>query len=100
LVSLFDFENRLGIFPGVHRSYKFSLLTLTGSQRPAGEAEFVFFALGVEDLEDDEKRFTLSPDDFELLNPNTRTCPIFRTRRDAEITKGIYRRVPVLVREG
>jgi len=35
-----------------------------------------------------------------LLNPNTRTCPIFRTRRDAELTKAIYRRVPVLIREG
>ena len=29
LVSLFDFENREGVFPGVHRSYKFCLLTLT-----------------------------------------------------------------------
>ena len=28
LVSLFDFENRNAIFPGVHRSYKFCLLTL------------------------------------------------------------------------
>ena len=44
--------------------------------------------------------FELSAEDIALLNPNTRTCPIFRTRRDAEITKGIYRRVPVLIREG
>jgi hypothetical protein len=100
LVSLFDFENRLAVFPGVHRSYKFSLLTVSGSGRPVDAAEFVFFALGVDDLGDPEKRFTLSPEDFELLNPNTRTCPVFRTRRDAEITKAIYRRVPVLVREG
>ncbi|MCS7020915.1 MAG: hypothetical protein NZU63_03685, partial [Gemmataceae bacterium] len=28
-----------------------------------------------------------------------RTCPIFRTRQDAELTKAIYRRVPVLVNE-
>src|SRR5690606_31754447 len=34
------------------------------------------------------------------LNPNTRTCPIFRSKRDAEITKAIYRRVPVLIKEG
>src|SRR5207237_1404903 len=33
LASLYDFENREGIFPGVHRSYKFCLLTLTGAQR-------------------------------------------------------------------
>ena len=36
---------------------------------------------------------------YTLLNPNTRTCPIFRSRKDAELTKAIYRRVPVLVRE-
>jgi hypothetical protein len=100
LVSLFDFENRRPWFPNVHRSYKFCLLTVSGDQREIGEAEFVFFALEVADLEDPDRRFTLSPDDFLLLNPNTKTCPVFRTRRDAEITKAIYRRVPVIVREG
>ena len=34
LVSLYDFENREGVFPGVHRSYKFCLLTLSGVGRP------------------------------------------------------------------
>lgn len=99
LVSLFDFENRMGIFPGVHRSYKFCLLTLTGAARPAAEAEFVFFALDTSEVRDPEKRFTLTPEDIALFNPNTKTCPVFRTRRDAEITKAIYRRVPVLVNE-
>src|SRR5690606_13529357 len=100
LVSLFDFENRRGIFPGVHRSYKFSLLTLSGDDRPVDQAEFVFFAHEVSDVEDQTRRLTLSAEDFALLNPNTKTCPVFRTRRDAEITKSIYRRVPVLVKEG
>lgn len=101
LVSLFDFENREGIFPAVHRSTKFCLLTLTGGERDGGgEAEFVFFASRPEDLADPDRRFTLSAEEIELLNPNTKTCPIFRTRRDAEITKGIYQRVPVLDREG
>jgi hypothetical protein len=45
LASLYDFENRNAIFPGVHRSYKFCLLTLTGPERPAATgAQFVFFA--------------------------------------------------------
>ena len=43
--------------------------------------------------------FTLSPEDFALLNPTTKTCPVFRTRQDAELTLAIYRRVPVLWRE-
>lgn len=99
LVSLFDFENRKGIFPAIDSRIKFSLLTLAGHARPAAESEFVFFALGIDDLTDPERRFTLAPADFALLNPNTRTCPIFRSRRDAEITKGIYERLPVLVNE-
>lgn len=100
LVSLFDFENRQGIFPGVHRSYKFCLLTLTGRARPAkGGAEFVFFAHKTEELRDPERRFSLSAADIALVNPNTRTCPLFRSRRDAELTKEVYKRIPVLVAE-
>jgi hypothetical protein len=51
----------------------------------------------VEDLNDDDRRFRLTAADFKLFNPNTRTCPIFHTQRDAEITRGIYTRVPVLI---
>src|SRR5690606_22047096 len=99
LVSLFDFENRKRIFPTVAPPQKFCLLTLSGDRRPVNEAEFIFFALDTSEVRDPEKRFTLTPEDIALLNPNTRTCPVFRTRRDAEITKAIYRRVPVLVNE-
>ena len=46
LVSMYDFENRNGIFPQVHRSYKFSLLTLRGDRAPSSlSMRFVFFAL-------------------------------------------------------
>jgi len=103
LVSLYDFENRQKLFPAVDSRMKFCLLTLAGAGRRTaeqGEAEFAFFARQVEDLRDPERRFTLSAADLALLNPNTRTCPVFRTRRDAEITKAVYRRVPVLVKEG
>ena len=101
LVSLYDFKNNDSLFYDVgHRRAHFSLLTLSGRRRPVNEAEFVFSADNTEHLTDPARRFTLTPEDIGLLNPNTRTCPIFRSRRDAEITKGIYRRVPVLVREG
>ncbi len=99
LASLYDFENRKGLFPAVDSRMKFSLLTLTGHERPAEGAEFAFFAHATDDLRDDERRFTLTAEDIALLNPNTRTCPIFRGRRDAELTKAIYRRVPVFVDE-
>lgn len=100
LISLFDFENREKIFSAIDSRIKFSLLTCgNGKQALSDQADFVFFAHSTDDLQDKERRFTLSPQDMELLNPNTRTCPIFRSKRDAELTKAIYRRVPVLVRE-
>lgn len=100
LVSLFDFENREGLFHSVDSRMKFSLLATTGAERPAAPFEAAFFLTRPEQLRDPDRRFTLSADDIALLNPNTRTCPIFRTARDAEITKQIYRAAPVLIREG
>lgn len=95
LVSLFDFENRLGLFPEVDSRMKFCLFTFGRGARPTAQAaEFVFFAHSVDDLRDPERRFTLSTEDITLLNPNTRTCPIFRSRSDAEITKVVYRHIP------
>src|SRR5690606_26446939 len=35
--------------------------------------------------------------DFARVNPNTGTAPIFRSRRDSELTSAIYARCPVLV---
>jgi len=75
LVSLFDFENAAPLFEGVHRSYKFACATLRApapdeaAAATAPPAEFVFFAHRVED------------------------------KVDAELTKYIYRRVPVLIDE-
>jgi hypothetical protein len=89
LASLFDFENRDAIFPSVHRSYKFCLLTLASQ---VVEPHFAFFLTETDQLSDQRRRFTLTADDIALLNPNTRTSPIFRTEQDAELTKQIYRR--------
>ena len=100
LVSLYDFENKKQIFPAVHSSARFCLLTLTGRSRPAKNATFVFFAHEVADIDNPDKRFALTAEDFALLNPNTRTTPTFRKRRDADIATAVYRRIPVLVREG
>lgn len=96
LSGLYDFENKAPIFPDVHRSYKFSVLLFGGSKNKSKSADFVFFAREMNDIKDDSRHIDLSARDFKLLNPNTQTCPIFRTRRDANLTKYIYKRVPVL----
>ena len=100
LVSLHDFENRLRIFPDVDGRFKFCTLVFGGSQIKSPAADFVFFACHrMSDLEDEKRHIALSSKDIALLNPNTRTCPIFRTRSDAELTKAIYQRVPILIDE-
>lgn len=95
LVSLYDFENREKIFSDVDSRFKFCLITLGKSQ----DAQFVFFLTQPNQLGNEERRFTLSPDDFVRINPNTRTCPVFRSQMDAEITRKIYLNVLVLIRE-
>ncbi len=100
LVSVMGFENEGFIFPAVHHATKFCLLTLSGRDRPQDAADFVFFARQVGDLEERHRHFVLTREDIALLNPNTRTCPIFRSKRDAELTKAIHHRVPVLIKEG
>lgn len=101
LVSLYDFRNGPGFFfdvasaPGV----RFCLLTLTGLQRPSEKMAFVFRAEDMGALLDADRQIGLTPEELSLLNPNTRTCPIFSTSRDAAITLDIYRRVPVFLRE-
>jgi hypothetical protein len=99
LISLYDFENRLGIFPDVHRSFKFSALVFGGSGARCAAADFVFFAHSMDDLRERRRHIALSAGDMALVNPNTRTCPVFRSRRDADLTRAIYRRIPVLVDE-
>jgi hypothetical protein len=97
LGALYDFENMAPIFPDVHHSYKFCILLFGGEKRKSKEADFVFFAHQIEELKDSKRHISLSGKDFKLLNPNTQTCPVFRSSKDAELTKAIYRRVPVLV---
>jgi hypothetical protein len=70
---------------------------VSGSAITNKSADFTFFAHDIDDLAEKNRHIKLTAADLHLINPNTHTCPIFRSRRDAELTKAIYRRVPVLV---
>ncbi|MEU1705099.1 DNA methyltransferase [Streptomyces sp. NPDC005706] len=96
VASLYDFENKKPLFEGVHSSYKFCLLSLTGRGVSEPAAKFAFFLHDTTDLEHADRVFALSPEEIILINPNTGTLPIFRSRRDADLTAAIYRRIPVL----
>ena len=101
--GLFDFENRrLGtdlppFFPDVDSRFKFCALILGGEERQFERTECAFFLHDMQTIRDEDRCFPLTPDDFMRVNPNTGTAPIFRTRRDADITRRIYERHPVLV---
>ena len=101
--GLFDFENRrLGTklppyFPDVDSRFKFCALIFGGADRRFDQTDCAFFLHDTETIDDRDRCFPLAPDDFARVNPNTGTAPVFRTRRDADITRRIYERHPVLV---
>ena len=103
LASLYDFENRRPetrlshFFPDVDSRFKFCALIFGGEERQFDETECAFFLHDTETLKDPDRCFPLAPGDFAQVNPNTGTAPVFRTRRDAEITRRIYESHPVLV---
>ncbi|MEV5383427.1 DNA methyltransferase [Streptomyces sp. NPDC052721] len=97
LAALYGFENEEKVFPGVHHSVNFALFCMTGSGSPDASISIAFRIRQVPQIT--ERAYTLTGRDIQLLNPNTGTCPVFRRRRDAEITLGIYRRVPVLIKQ-
>ena len=97
VAGLFDFENKKIFFKDVHASFKFCALIFGGEDRRFDETKCAFFLHDTRTVDDPDRCFSLTPDDFARVNPNTCTAPVFRTRRDAEITRRIYERHPVLV---
>lgn len=96
LKALYDFENKKVFFPDVHASFKFCVFVASPSPTK-DPAMCAFYLHNVSELDDENKRFPLSAEDFERVNPNTGTAPIFRSKRDAKIATNIYRDVPALV---
>ncbi len=101
LKALYDFENRrtrykaAPFFPDVDSRFKFCVLVASPSQT-AEAARCAFFLQSVAELNDPEQRFSLTAEDFSRVNPNTGTAPIFRSRRDAELTTAIYSKGRIL----
>jgi hypothetical protein len=94
LVKVVSFENEGFIFPSVHHSFKFCALTTSKSPEP--KPQFCFFIRRIDQLEESERWFSLSSAEIAIINPNTKTAPVFRSRNDAELAAKVYSRVPVL----
>lgn len=96
LKALYDFENKKVFFPDVHASFKFCTFVASPSET-TDEAKLAFYLHNIAELNDPDRCFILSAEDFARVNPNTGTAPIFRSRRDADLTKAIYAAAPILV---
>ncbi|BCQ07072.1 hypothetical protein JMUB5695_00488 [Mycobacterium heckeshornense] len=97
LYAFYDFENEAKIFKDVHHLLRFAVTTMTGMARKVQRTRFAFLTRHIPDVP--SRRFELAADEVLMLNPNTGSLPMFRTRTDADITLGIYRRHPILIRD-
>lgn len=99
LISLFDFQNSFGdgrFFPNVHPQFKFCLISFSGSELEKHTASFGFYLSAFDQIKDEKRVFKLSKKQIENLNPNSKTCPIFRSSVDAKINAKIYANNKVL----
>ncbi len=107
LHALFDFENHKVFFPDIDSRFKFSALVfgkvprMTIDEPPqALPSRCAFYLHSLAELDDPSRMLALSSQDFDRVNPNTGAAPIFRNRRDADITLKLYAQHPVLVKHG
>lgn len=98
LISIFDFENKEGLFD-IHRQTKFCLLTAGKQQDAPRDVKGGFYLTRIDHLLDPNRIYKLQTSDFARFNPNTKTCSIFRSNRDAQLTKKFYEAAPILIND-
>jgi hypothetical protein len=100
LVHVYGFRNNPDLFRGVgHGDVRFCLLAFTGLNAFVPRAQFAFELASPAGLNVRDRKYELSAHQISMVNPNSYTCPTFKTGRDAEITIGIYQRMPILWRD-
>ena len=98
LASFFGFENEDKVFKDVHNETKFGLLTISGSHRPIDRPWFTAHIRQPAHISDPARRYTLSAEEIEQINPNTLNLPTFRWTRDAEVAAVIHKTASALIR--
>mgnify|MGYP006277211779 CR=1 FL=1 len=77
---------------------RFALTTLRGASKKSDSAPNVGFKLkSVADINSDSRIIEITRGELAVLNPNTRTYPVFQTRRDALISLRCHSESGVLV---
>lgn len=79
VVSVFDFENKRGLFPNVHSSAKFTLLTLGFGD---GSIQSACWLHDPSELGQTDRVITISANDLERWSPEELSLPQFRSSLD------------------
>ena len=94
----YAFENRRRwLFPHIHSEEQPSVIIFSKGGFTFPTLQLAARISAWEQFHDTERRFGVDSTKISRINPNTGTVPLFRTRRDAELTTAIYGRLPVLV---
>lgn len=96
IASFIDFENRERLFPEVYFRVRFCLVTLADR---VSQTRFSCFLTRPGQMADHNRKFALSPEEINAINPNSGTAPAFRSEADAKLTKQMYARLPVIFDE-
>jgi hypothetical protein len=102
LHCILDFQNRLTgekkqYFPDVYYREKFCVYVFGGSEQKWNAIDCAYFLQGTSDSDVAAQASEMTPAEFGVVNPNTGTAPVFRTKKDADLTRGLYREFPILV---
>ncbi|EFO29957.1 type II restriction enzyme, methylase subunit [Roseibium sp. TrichSKD4] len=97
LARLISFENEEFIFPSVHHSFRFSLITISNQRTKA--PDFAFFLRRTAQISEQDRNFNLTSQQIYRINPNTMTAPVFRSKIDAELTAKLYENATIVLRE-
>lgn len=97
LARLISFENEEFIFPAVHHSFRFCLITISNDRTQA--PDFAFFLRRTAQIVDEDRIFNLTSQQIYAINPNTMTAPVFRSKVDATLTAKLYERATIVFRE-
>ena len=97
LISLIDFSNKKGLFPGVEPNERFSLLTATSEGLGSEEFSISILNETVDEFVNSQRFFSLTPEDILKMNPNTCTLPLFYYPKDADVCKKIYENNSIII---
>jgi hypothetical protein len=95
----YEFENKKGIFPDIHKSIKFVLI-VADNVPPVEEFQAAFYLYDITALEDKaerEKFIKLTSQFIKLVSPTTLSIPEIRSKKDILIFEKLYRLHPLIL---